>query len=91
MTRGSGQNEKKHWCEQLKLRELMMIRCPDRLAHQIMPAMNANHAMMMMISHQMRHGRQDNHATNHVRCTKTHKAGQSRRHIEAKQSKTIYL
>jgi hypothetical protein len=41
------------------------------------------------ILHQMRHGRQDNHATNHVRCTKTRKAGQSRRHIEAKQSETI--
>jgi hypothetical protein len=27
--------------------------------------------MMMMILHHMRHGRQDNHATNHVRCTKT--------------------
>jgi hypothetical protein len=27
--------------------------------------------MMMMITiHQMRHGRQDNHATEHVRCTK---------------------
>jgi hypothetical protein len=24
-----------------------------------------------MILHHMRHGRQDNHATNHVRCTKT--------------------
>jgi hypothetical protein len=34
--------------------------------------------MMMMISHQMRHGRHDNHATNHVRCTKTSKAGQKR-------------
>jgi hypothetical protein len=34
--------------------------------------------MMMMILHQMRHGRQANHATNHVRCTKTRKAGQSR-------------
>jgi hypothetical protein len=46
---------------------------------------------MMMILHQMRHGRQDNHVTNHVRCTKTRKAGQSRRHIEAKQSKTALL
>jgi hypothetical protein len=27
--------------------------------------------VMMMILHQMRHGRQDNHATNHARCTKT--------------------
>jgi hypothetical protein len=44
---------------------------------------------MMMILHQMRHKRQDNHATNHVRCTKTRKAGQSRRHIESKQSETI--
>jgi hypothetical protein len=47
--------------------------------------------MMMMILHQMRHGRQDNHATNHIRCTKARKAGQSRRHIEAKQNETIYL
>jgi hypothetical protein len=47
--------------------------------------------MMMMILHQMRHGRQDNHATNHVRCTKMRKAGKSRRHIEAKQSETKYL
>jgi hypothetical protein len=48
-------------------------------------------ATIMMILHQMQHGRQDNHATNHVRCTKTRKAGQSRRQIEAKQSETIYL
>jgi hypothetical protein len=27
--------------------------------------------MMMMILHHMRHGRQDNHATNHVRFAKT--------------------
>jgi hypothetical protein len=33
--------------------------------------------MMMMILHQMRHGRQVNHATNHVRCTKTRKEGQN--------------
>jgi hypothetical protein len=46
--------------------------------------------MTMMTSHQIRHGRQDNHATNHVRCTETRKAGQSRRHVEAKQSETIY-
>jgi hypothetical protein len=31
--------------------------------------------MMMMILHQMRHGRQDNHATNHVRCTKRARQG----------------
>jgi hypothetical protein len=45
--------------------------------------------MMMMIVHQMRYGRQDNHATNHARCTKMSMAGQRRRHIEAKQSETI--
>jgi hypothetical protein len=28
------------------------------------------HQVMMMMLHQMRHGRQDNHATSHVRCTK---------------------
>jgi hypothetical protein len=31
----------------------------------------------MIIIQQVRHGRQDNHATKHVRCTKTRKAGQS--------------
>jgi hypothetical protein len=40
-------------------------------------------AMMMMIIHQVRHGRQDNHATNHVRCAETSRAKQSTRHIEA--------
>jgi hypothetical protein len=40
-------------------------------------------AGMMMILHQIRHGRQDNHATNHVRCAETSRAKQSRRHIEA--------
>jgi hypothetical protein len=47
--------------------------------------------MMMMILHQVQHGRQDNHATNHVRCAETSRAKQSRKHIEAKHSKTIYL
>jgi hypothetical protein len=32
---------------------------------------------MMMILHQMRHGRQDNHATNHVRCTKRARQGKA--------------
>jgi hypothetical protein len=36
-----------------------------------------------MILHQVRHGRQDNHATNHVRCAETSRSKQSRRHIEA--------
>jgi hypothetical protein len=45
----------------------------------------------MMTLPQMRQSRQDNHATNQARCTKMRKAGQSRRHIEAKQSETIYL
>jgi hypothetical protein len=35
--------------------------------------------------------RQDDHATNHARCKQTRRAGQSRKHIEAKQSATIYL
>jgi hypothetical protein len=39
--------------------------------------------MMMMILHQVRHGRQDNHATNHIKCAETSRAKQSRRHIEA--------
>jgi hypothetical protein len=43
----------------------------------------------MMIIHQMRHRMQDNHAAYHVRCAKTSKAGQSRRHMEAKQSETM--
>ncbi len=47
--------------------------------------------MMMMKLHQMRHGRQDNHATNQVRCTKTRNTGQSRKHSEAKQSETSDL
>jgi hypothetical protein len=47
--------------------------------------------LKMMMLHQIRHGRQDKHATNHARCTKPRKAGQSGRHIEAKQSETIYL
>jgi hypothetical protein len=46
---------------------------------------------MMMILHQVRHGKQDNHATNHVRCAETSRAKQSRRHIEAKHSETIDL
>jgi hypothetical protein len=37
----------------------------------------------MMILHQVRHGRQDDHATNHVRCAETSRAKQSKRHIEA--------
>jgi hypothetical protein len=37
------------------------------------------------VVHQMRHERQIYHATNHARCTKTRKAGQSRRPIEVKQ------
>jgi hypothetical protein len=45
--------------------------------------------MLMMILHQVRHGRQDNRATNHVRCAKTSKTEQSRKHIEAKHSETI--
>jgi hypothetical protein len=46
-----------------------------------------------MIWHRVRHGRQDNHATNHVRSAKTSKAEQSmpNRQIEAKHSETIYL
>jgi hypothetical protein len=47
---------------------------------------------MMLL--QVRHRRQDNHATNHVmtiRCAKTSRAEQSRRHIEAKHSEIIYL
>jgi hypothetical protein len=47
--------------------------------------------VMMMIIHQVRHGRQDNHSTNHVRCAETSMSKQSRRHIEAKLSKTINL
>jgi hypothetical protein len=47
--------------------------------------------MMMMILHHMRHGRQDNHATNHVRCAETSRAKQSRKHIKAKHSETINL
>jgi hypothetical protein len=47
--------------------------------------------MMMMILHQVRHGRQDNHATNHVRCAATSRSKQSRWHIEAKHSEAIYL
>jgi hypothetical protein len=43
-------------------------------------------ALIMMILHQRRHGRQDNHATNHVRCTKPRQAGQIRRHIERESS-----
>jgi hypothetical protein len=39
--------------------------------------------VVMMILHQVRHGRQDNHATNHVRCAETSRSKQSRRHIEA--------
>jgi hypothetical protein len=38
--------------------------------------------LVMMKLHQVRHGRQDNHATNHVRCAETSRAKQSRRHIE---------
>jgi hypothetical protein len=33
--------------------------------------------IVMMILHQMRHGRQDNHATNHVRCTKRARQGKT--------------
>jgi hypothetical protein len=40
--------------------------------------------LVMTILHQMPLARQDNHATNHARCTKMRKSGQSRRHIEAK-------
>jgi hypothetical protein len=46
----------------------------------------------MMMLHQKRHERQANHATNHARCRKTSKGTPtSRRHIEAKQSKTTQL
>jgi hypothetical protein len=37
---------------------------------------------MTMILHQMRHGRQDNHATNHARRAETSKARHSRGHGE---------
>jgi hypothetical protein len=33
--------------------------------------------MIMVILHQMRHGRQDNHATNHVKCTKRARQGKA--------------
>jgi hypothetical protein len=45
--------------------------------------------MMMMIVHQLRHERQDNHATNHARCAKSSEAGLSGRHSKTKQSETM--
>jgi hypothetical protein len=47
----------------------------------------------MMILHQVRHGRQDNHATNHVRCAETSRSKQKQkahRSYLAKYSETIY-
>jgi hypothetical protein len=46
--------------------------CPDGPSPRIerLPkCFDSSASMMMMILHQMRHGRQDNHATNHARCT----------------------
>jgi hypothetical protein len=44
--------------------------------------------MMMMTLHQMRHGRQDNHANSHARCVNRSKAKHTkvRKLSEAKQS-----
>jgi hypothetical protein len=52
-------------------------------AHRLQGYRSSRGSMMMMILHQVRHGRQDNHATNHVRCAATSRSKQSRRHIEA--------
>jgi hypothetical protein len=54
-------------------------------------AMTMTMMMMMMILHQVRHGRQDNHATNHVRCAETSRSKQSRRHIEATRPNTMRM